>query len=204
MKRLKDLDNESDPEGLRGLISDPLSPGLAPSSAQHLHVVLNPETTPNEPPAASIAATMEMADSSTMETSTMETATLDTAVEMTEEHHSEKHLVSTALGTTVEESETSPKSTTIVGEEGPGQPYGIPAIRELLRVLVALVNPHDNQYTDQVRLVALGVLQTILETSGKTLDRFFSLRGLVTEDLCKHLFQVIPILLKRIINMFLT
>ncbi|GAA95631.1 uncharacterized protein L969DRAFT_615408 [Mixia osmundae IAM 14324] len=68
------------------------------------------------------------------------------------------------------------------------QPYGLASIRELLRVLVSLLNPHDQQHTDSMRLMALGILNTAFEVGGKDVGRFLSMRSMVSDALCKHLF----------------
>ncbi|KAF9579932.1 GDP/GTP exchange factor for ARF, partial [Lunasporangiospora selenospora] len=49
--------------------------------------------------------------------------------------------------------------------------YGLPSIRELLRVLISLLNPHDQQHTDRMRLMALSILDVALETGGRSISR---------------------------------
>ena len=71
------------------------------------------------------------------------------------------------------------------------RPFGLPSIRELLRVLISLLNPHDHQHTDTMRLMALSILNVAFEVGGRTTGQFESLRNLVVDDLCKSLFQVI-------------
>lgn len=70
------------------------------------------------------------------------------------------------------------------------KPYGLPAIRELLRVLISLLNPHDHQHTDSMRLMALSILNVALDVGGRSITRFESLRSLVMDDFCKYMFQV--------------
>lgn len=69
-------------------------------------------------------------------------------------------------------------------------PFGIASIKELLRVLISLLNPHDQQHTDSMRLMALGLLNIAFEVGGKSIGKFPSLRLMVADELCKHLFQV--------------
>ncbi|OZJ02551.1 hypothetical protein BZG36_04503 [Bifiguratus adelaidae] len=81
----------------------------------------------------------------------------------------------------------------------PPRPYGLPAIRELLRVLISLLNPHDHQHTDSMRLMALSILNVAFDVAGESISRFEVLRQLVADDFCKYLFQlarsdVIPLL----------
>lgn len=69
-------------------------------------------------------------------------------------------------------------------------PYGLPAIRELLRVLISLIDPHDHQHTDTMRFMALRIINVALETSGRTIGLYHPLRQLAVDDLCRHLFQL--------------
>lgn len=69
-------------------------------------------------------------------------------------------------------------------------PYGLASIQELLRVLVSLLNPHDQQHTDSMRLMALGLLNIAFEVAGQSIGRFATLRAMVGDHLCKHLFQL--------------
>lgn len=68
--------------------------------------------------------------------------------------------------------------------------YGLPAIRELLRVLISLLNPHEHKHTDSMRLMALSILNVAFEVGGRSIGRFESLRSLVTDDFCKYVFQL--------------
>ena len=70
------------------------------------------------------------------------------------------------------------------------RPYGLPAIRELLRVLISLLNPHEHKHTDSMRLMALSILNVAFEVGGKSIGRFEVLRSLVTDDFCKYVFQL--------------
>ncbi|KAF9927841.1 GDP/GTP exchange factor for ARF [Linnemannia zychae] len=84
-------------------------------------------------------------------------------------------------------------------ETEPPKSYGLPSIRELLRVLISLLNPHDQQHTDRMRLMALSILDVALEAGGRSITKFNALMTLVADDMCKHLFQLartdnIPIL----------
>ncbi|KAF9199600.1 GDP/GTP exchange factor for ARF [Haplosporangium sp. Z 27] len=81
----------------------------------------------------------------------------------------------------------------------PPKSYGLPSIRELLRVLISLLNPHDQQHTDRMRLMALSILDVALEVGGRSITKFQTLMSLVADDMCKYLFQLartdnIPIL----------
>lgn len=74
--------------------------------------------------------------------------------------------------------------------DGEPRPYSLPSIKELLRVLISLLNPHDQQHTDSMRSLALGLLNIAFEEAGESIGRFPSLRVMVADQLCKHLFQV--------------
>ncbi|KAI1297610.1 GDP/GTP exchange factor for ARF [Mortierella claussenii] len=75
-------------------------------------------------------------------------------------------------------------------ETAPPKSYGLPSIRELLRVLISLLNPHDQQHTDRMRLMALSILDVALEVGGKSITRSPALMSLVADDMCKYLFQL--------------
>ncbi|KAH7914680.1 hypothetical protein BJ138DRAFT_1056469 [Hygrophoropsis aurantiaca] len=70
------------------------------------------------------------------------------------------------------------------------RPYGLPALLELLRVLVNILDPNDQIHTDSTRLTALGFLNTVLETSGTVIGDYPSLAGLILDPGCKYLFQL--------------
>ncbi|KDR81436.1 hypothetical protein GALMADRAFT_239340 [Galerina marginata CBS 339.88] len=68
--------------------------------------------------------------------------------------------------------------------------YGLPSILELLRVLVNVLDPNDQQHTDSTRLIALGILNAAFEESGSILAQFPSLKAIVIDPGCKFLFQL--------------
>ncbi|KAJ8699472.1 GDP/GTP exchange factor for ARF [Pleurotus ostreatus] len=72
----------------------------------------------------------------------------------------------------------------------PRPAYGLPSILELLRVLINVLDPHDQQHTDSTRLVALGALNIAFEESGSALILFPSLEALVVDSGCKYMFQL--------------
>ncbi|KAJ7684708.1 hypothetical protein DFH06DRAFT_1355274 [Mycena polygramma] len=67
---------------------------------------------------------------------------------------------------------------------------GLPSIVELLRVLINVLDPNDQQHTDSTRLVALGILNAAFEASGPRIPDFPSLETLVVDTGCKFLFQL--------------
>ncbi|THC97888.1 hypothetical protein EYZ11_002639 [Aspergillus tanneri] len=50
-------------------------------------------------------------------------------------------------------------------------PYSLPSIRELFRVLIDLLDPHNRQHTDPMRVMALRIIDVALEVAGPTLVR---------------------------------
>ncbi|ORY28981.1 hypothetical protein BCR39DRAFT_467884 [Naematelia encephala] len=72
----------------------------------------------------------------------------------------------------------------------PFTPYGLPTILELLRVLIALLNPSDQAHTDSMRLSALAVLNTALEVGGAGLGGWPELREGLRDEGCRYLFQL--------------
>ncbi|CAE6485000.1 unnamed protein product [Rhizoctonia solani] len=82
------------------------------------------------------------------------------------------------------------------------RPYGLPTIAEVLRVLINLLDPNDQQHTDTIRLTALGIITAALSTclpnsnpaitgqqpSPHILTQFPSLVTLLADRGCRHLF----------------
>ncbi|KIV87306.1 hypothetical protein PV11_02861 [Exophiala sideris] len=70
-------------------------------------------------------------------------------------------------------------------------PYALPSIKELFRVLIDLLDPHDRTHTDPMRIMALRIIDVALEVSGPWVAKQPILAGLVQDDLCRHLFQLV-------------
>ncbi|EAU37045.1 conserved hypothetical protein [Aspergillus terreus NIH2624] len=71
------------------------------------------------------------------------------------------------------------------------KPYSLPSIRELFRVLIDLLDPHNRQHTDPMRVMALRIIDVALEVAGPSIARHPSLAALAQNDLCRHLFQLV-------------
>ncbi|KAJ5782987.1 hypothetical protein N7457_004761 [Penicillium paradoxum] len=71
------------------------------------------------------------------------------------------------------------------------QPYSLPSIRELFRVLIDLLDPHNRQHTDAMRVMALRIIDVALEVAGPSIARHPSLAALAKDDLCRYLFQLV-------------
>jgi brefeldin A-resistance guanine nucleotide exchange factor 1 len=78
-------------------------------------------------------------------------------------------------------------------DEGPTEvrPYGLPSIRELFRVLADLLDPHDRQRTDTLRVMALRIVNVALEVAGPSIANHPSLASLAKDTLCRNLFQLV-------------
>ncbi|XP_063730862.1 Golgi-specific brefeldin A-resistance guanine nucleotide exchange factor 1 isoform X1 [Eleginops maclovinus] len=70
-------------------------------------------------------------------------------------------------------------------------PYGLPCLRELFRFLISLTNPHDRHNTDAMMHMGLQLLTVALEAAHIT--NYQSLMGLVKDELCRHLFQLLSV-----------
>ncbi|KAM3424650.1 hypothetical protein BST61_g6638 [Cercospora zeina] len=82
------------------------------------------------------------------------------------------------------------------GEEEPEndvevKAYGLPSIRELFRVLADLLDPHDRQRTDTLRVMALRIVNVALEVAGPSIANHPSLASLAKDTLCRNLFQLV-------------
>ncbi|KIW21373.1 hypothetical protein PV08_01953 [Exophiala spinifera] len=71
------------------------------------------------------------------------------------------------------------------------EPYSLPSIKELFRVLIDLLDPHDRTHTDPMRIMALRIIDVALEVSGPWIAKQPALAALVQDDLCRHLFQLV-------------
>lgn len=88
----------------------------------------------------------------------------------------------------------TPTATATENEESEAaeaRPYGILSIRELFRVLIDLLDPHNSQHTDTMRVMALRIIDVALEVSGPSVARHPTLAALAEDDLCRHLFQLV-------------
>ncbi|KAM8852195.1 Golgi-specific brefeldin A-resistance guanine nucleotide exchange factor 1 isoform 1-T1 [Synchiropus picturatus] len=70
-------------------------------------------------------------------------------------------------------------------------PYGLPCLRELFRFLISLTNPHDRHNTDAMMHMGLQLLTVALESAH--ISNYQSLLGLVKDELCRHLFQLLSV-----------
>ncbi|KJY01313.1 sec7 domain-containing protein [Zymoseptoria brevis] len=71
------------------------------------------------------------------------------------------------------------------------KPYGLPSIRELFRVLSDLLDPHDRQRTDTLRVMALRIVNVALEVAGPSIANHPSLASLAKDTMCRNLFQLV-------------
>ncbi|TVY38452.1 Uncharacterized protein LSUB1_G004093 [Lachnellula subtilissima] len=76
-------------------------------------------------------------------------------------------------------------------DEAPIKPYSLPSIRELFRVLVDLLDPHDKQHADAMRVMALRIIDVALEVAGPSIAKHPSLATLAEDRLCRYLFQLV-------------
>ena len=67
---------------------------------------------------------------------------------------------------------------------------GLPALLELLRVLVNILDPNDQVHTDSTRLTALSILNATIEACGTRIGDYPSLVVLILDHGCKYLFQL--------------
>ncbi|KAL6719100.1 GDP/GTP exchange factor for ARF [Lecanora helva] len=71
------------------------------------------------------------------------------------------------------------------------KPYSLQSIRELFRVLVDLLQPHNRQHGDTLRIMALRIIDVALEVAGPSIAKHPSLATLAKDDLCRYLFQLV-------------
>lgn len=72
------------------------------------------------------------------------------------------------------------------------RPFGLLSIRELLRVVINLLDPTDPAHTDSIRLTSLNIILASLSVCLPHLASFpTSLLPLITDKACKYLFQLV-------------
>ncbi|KAI8632425.1 Sec7-domain-containing protein [Xylariaceae sp. FL1651] len=71
------------------------------------------------------------------------------------------------------------------------KPYSLPSMKELFRVLVDLLDPHDKQQGDTMRVMALRIIHVALEVAGPSIARHPALAAVAEDRLCRHLFQLV-------------
>ncbi|KAI1814674.1 Sec7-domain-containing protein [Poronia punctata] len=71
------------------------------------------------------------------------------------------------------------------------KPYSLPSMKELFRVLVDLLDPHDKQQGDNMRVMALRIIHVALEVAGPSIARHPALAVVAEDRLCRHLFQLV-------------
>jgi golgi-specific brefeldin A-resistance guanine nucleotide exchange factor 1 len=76
-------------------------------------------------------------------------------------------------------------------EDRETRPYSLPSIRELFRVLVDLLDPHDRQHGDNMRVMALRIIDVALEVAGPSIAKHPTLALLAEDRLCRYLFQLV-------------
>jgi golgi-specific brefeldin A-resistance guanine nucleotide exchange factor 1 len=100
----------------------------------------------------------------------------------------------TVVGAAEPKSSTEPQNTTSAVPEDEFEnvePYALPSIKELFRVLIDLLDPHDKTHTDAMRIMALRIIDVALEVAGPWIAKQPVLAALIQDDLCRHLFQLV-------------
>ena len=112
----------------------------------------------------------------------LESSYRNTAASNSPEQASEASTVNDAA-----ETATNPQPVELTA----ASPYSLPSIRELLRVLIELLNSQNQQQKDLTKAMALRTINVSLEIAGSSMIKHPSLATLVKGNLCKHLFQLI-------------
>ncbi|KAH8681598.1 hypothetical protein BX600DRAFT_375964 [Xylariales sp. PMI_506] len=71
------------------------------------------------------------------------------------------------------------------------KPYSLPSMKELFRVLVDLLDPHDKLQGDTMRVMALRIIHVALEVAGPSISRHPALAVIAEDKLCRFLFQLV-------------
>lgn len=90
-----------------------------------------------------------------------------------------------------EDGRSSTSSVTGSSESVDLRPWSLPSVRELFRVLVGFLNPHDRKHSDQMRVMALRIIHVALEVAGPSIARHPVLATIAEDQLCSYLFQLV-------------
>jgi golgi-specific brefeldin A-resistance guanine nucleotide exchange factor 1 len=71
------------------------------------------------------------------------------------------------------------------------KPYSLPSVRELFRVLVEFLDPHEKKHPDTMRVMALRIIHVALEVAGPSIARHPALATVAEDRLCCYLFQLV-------------
>ncbi|XP_047493913.1 Golgi-specific brefeldin A-resistance guanine nucleotide exchange factor 1-like isoform X2 [Penaeus chinensis] len=76
-------------------------------------------------------------------------------------------------------------------ESGALVPYGMPCVKEVLRFLISLTSPNNEQNTPAMILTALNLLTVALEVGADHINHTPSLLVLLKDQLCRNLFMLL-------------
>ncbi|XP_042856225.1 Golgi-specific brefeldin A-resistance guanine nucleotide exchange factor 1-like isoform X2 [Penaeus japonicus] len=76
-------------------------------------------------------------------------------------------------------------------ESGALVPYGMPCVKEVLRFLISLTSPNNEQNTPAMILTALNLLTVALEVGADHINQTPSLLALLKDQLCRNLFMLL-------------
>ncbi|XP_027210756.1 Golgi-specific brefeldin A-resistance guanine nucleotide exchange factor 1 isoform X2 [Penaeus vannamei] len=76
-------------------------------------------------------------------------------------------------------------------ESGALVPYGMPCVKEVLRFLISLTSPNNEQNTPAMILTALNLLTVALEVGADHINHTPSLLALLKDQLCRNLFMLL-------------
>ncbi|KAL8302699.1 hypothetical protein RB601_005894 [Gaeumannomyces tritici] len=86
---------------------------------------------------------------------------------------------------------TTASGSTQTSESVDLRPYSLPSVRELFRVLVNFLDPHDRKHPDAMRVMALRIIHVALEVAGPSIARHPALATIAEDKLCCFLFQLV-------------
>eukprot|EP00794_Sanderia_malayensis_P012101 gene12101-13351_t len=70
-------------------------------------------------------------------------------------------------------------------------PYGLPCVRELLRFLTTLINPHDRHNSNTMIHIGLSLMTVAFESGSSKIGHFSSLMNQVKDETCKNLLSLL-------------
>ncbi|CAH6722603.1 ARF guanine-nucleotide exchange factor 2 [[Candida] jaroonii] len=90
------------------------------------------------------------------------------------------------------------------------EPFGIGCLNDFMGILISMISPHNQyQHMESTRVLALNLINTAIEVSGKDIPNHHSLMMLIADPVSKHVLSIItkvdsPPLLQASLKLFTT
>lgn len=88
------------------------------------------------------------------------------------------------------DAEHKPSTESDAPRTAPETPFGLLALKEILRVIISLLDPGSVRHTMTMRILGLSLFGRLLDTHSAFMAKFPSLLALIEDSACRYLFQL--------------